>query len=440
MTSPLTFVALGCGARADAYLSIALDHPKQHRLVAVADPVAGRRRHIASLESGGGVEEFSSAEELLERPRMAEVALVATQDRQHFEHARVAMGRGYDLLLEKPAAASSEEVEELHRLARQLGRKVVLCFVLRYTPFYQRVKEVVDSGKLGDLVSIDMVEGVGAWHFGHSFVRGHWAVEAKSSPMIVAKCCHDTDVMQWLVGSPCREVASRSHLEHFHAGRAPVGAPERCTDGCPVAGTCAYNAVRYAGDKREPWLTQVMTGAGDASEADILAWLKESCWGRCVYRSENDAPDHQVAVVEFASGVTGTLTLTAFDLGRRIRIHGTAGVLTGGLHVDDEEFVLQVRDHDTGEIESLALRSGAYGGGYPEHGGGDGGLVETLYPTFRGEGDPARRAALLDESVEGHRIAFAAASSAAADGVPVLLEETGATPGDGGRGALLTEL
>ena len=408
MESPLTFVSLGCGARADAYFSIALGEPERHQLVAVADPVEARRRRIAALESAAAVREFAPAEGRLERARLAAVALVATQDRQHFGHARRALEVGYDLLLEKPAAATAGEVEALHQLARQLGRKVVLCFVLRYTPFYRRVKEVIDSGRLGEVLAVDLVEGVGTWHFGHSFVRGHWAIAAESTPMLVAKCCHDADLLHWFLGSRSKHVFSRKRLGHFHAGRAPEGAPARCTDGCPVAASCPYDAHRYAGDQRDPWLAQVMTGAAEADEASIHEWLAQGPWGRCVYRCDNDAPDHQVVTVEFESGAIGTLTMTAFDSGRRIRVFGTRGLLSGGLHVDGVESVLRITDHDSGKPESLDLPVDSGASDYSGHGGGDGGLVATLYPTFREVGDPAGWAALLDEAVEGHRIAFAA--------------------------------
>jgi predicted dehydrogenase len=148
--------------------------------------------------------------------------------------------------------------------------------------------------------------------------------------MILSKCCHDTDIVHWLVGRPCQRIASFGSLEFFRPERAPTGAPARCTDGCPVGDTCPYNARRYTTDKRFPWLPMVFDRAQEASTDEILAWLRTSPWGRCVYRCDNDAVDRQVLAMEFEGGVTGTFTMTAFEQGRHVEVYGTRGVLKGG--------------------------------------------------------------------------------------------------------------
>ena len=170
----------------------------------------------------------------------------------------------------------------------------MVCFVLRFAAFYRKVKEIIDSGALGEIVSIQASEGVMPWHQAHSFVRGHWSVVQKSSPMILSKCCHDTDIVHWLAGRRCRRVASFGSLEYFRPERAPAGAPARCTDGCPVGDTCPYNALRYAGDMRVPWLGWSMTarrkrrrmksppGCAPAHGAAVSIAVITTLWtGRC---------------------------------------------------------------------------------------------------------------------------------------------------------------
>ena len=181
---------------------------------------------------------FENAVELLAEPKLADVAVVTTQDKDHFEHACLAIHKGYDILLEKPAAATVDEVLEINRLAKKYRRKVVLCFVLRYTPFYKKVKSLVDTGRLGEILDIQMVEGVELWHFSHSFVRGHWSKSVESTPLMVAKCSHDTDVMSWLVGSRCVSVASNGGTGFFRKSQAPEGSALRCSDQCKVRDTC----------------------------------------------------------------------------------------------------------------------------------------------------------------------------------------------------------
>jgi predicted dehydrogenase len=362
---------------------------------------------------------FSSAEELLAAGKLADVMIIATQDNFHYAHCRGTLALGYDILLEKPIATRVEQVLEIERLARQANRRVMVCFVLRFAAFYRKVKEIIRSGTLGEIVSIQANEGVVPWHQAHSFVRGHWAVVDKSSPMILSKCCHDTDIVHWLVGRPCRRIASFGSLEFFRPERAPAGAPPRCTDGCPAGDSCLYNALRYTTDMRFPWLPMVYDRAQDATPAEITGWLRTSPWGRCVYRCDNDAVDRQVLALEFEGGVTGTFTMTAFENGRHIEVYGTRGTLKGG----------ETYRHHFGahlvffphEGEPLRYTVQAEDGGYELHGGGDPGLVNALYEEMtKPAGAPLE--ASLDSTVHSHLIAFAA-EEARLTGRTVALDE-----------------
>jgi len=281
----------------------------------------------------------------------------------------------------------------------------MVCFVLRFAAFYRKVKQIIDSGALGEVVSIQASEGVMPWHQAHSFVRGHWSVAKQSSPMILSKCCHDTDLVHWLAGRRCRRVASFGSLEYFRPERAPAGAPARCTDGCPVGDTCPYNALRYTGDLRAPWLAMVYDRAQDATTDEITAWLRTSPWGRCVYRCDNDVVDRQVLALEFEGGLTGTFTMTAFENGRHIEVYGTRAVLKGGetchRHFGTH---LVVIPHE-GEVARHTVQT--QDGGYELHGGGDAGLVDALYDEMTGP-PGAPLAAGLDSTIHSHLIAFAA--------------------------------
>jgi predicted dehydrogenase len=418
-TKVLTLACIGCGARAQTYTQLAARRPDRYRVVAGADPVSERVEKLRRLSGQPDFRGFSSAEELLAAGKLADVMIIATQDNFHYAHCRGTLALGYDILLEKPIATRVEQVLEIERLARQANRRVMVCFVLRFATFYRKVKEIIRSGTLGEIVSIQANEGVVPWHQAHSFVRGHWAVVDKSSPMILSKCCHDTDIVHWLVGRPCRRIASFGSLEFFRPERAPAGAPPRCTDGCPAGDNCPYNALRYTADMRFPWLPMVYDRAQDATPAEITGWLRTSPWGRCVYRCDNDAVDRQVLALEFEGGVTGTFTMTAFENGRHIEVYGTRGTLKGG----------ETYRHHFGahlvffphEGEPLRYTVQAEDGGYELHGGGDPGLVNALYEEMtKPAGAPLE--ASLDSTVHSHLIAFAA-EEARLTGRTVALDE-----------------
>lgn len=404
MSSPkrLQLAAIGCGSRTFIYFELAAKQPELYEVTAAADHNAARCEKARALSQNPKFREFQDDAAILAEPRLADIMIIATQDAFHFAHAAAALRKGYDLLLEKPISTNLCDVLALEQLARDLGRKVLVCHVLRYTPFYRRVKQVVASGALGSIVSFEATEGVGAWHQGHSFVRGHWSVMEKSTPMIISKSCHDMDILSWLVDSTCTAVGSHGGIMHFRPECAPAGAPARCTDGCPVGDTCLYNAHRYLTDQKR-WLDVIYDRAKTATDAEIVDWLRTSPWGRCVYRCDNTAVDHQTVNLNFASGVTGSFTMTAFSEGRDLALFGTKGRLFAGERVKRSAGCdLVVENHATGKQERIKVDE-AEGG----HGGGDGGLIRALHA----EMSKARSADMessLEKSVESHVMGFAA--------------------------------
>ena len=414
--SKRTLAAIGCGGRTYTYVSLAMTHWRDRfDIVAAADPIRERAERLRSFaHTPASFRVFENDNALLAEERLADIMIIGTQDTHHVQPCLAAMQKGYDILLEKPIATRPADILMLADTARRLGRRVMVCHVLRYAPFYDQVKQCVDSGQLGEIRSIHASEGVGPWHFAHSYVRGHWRRSDTSCPMIVAKSCHDTDILAWLIGDPCISVASVGSLSHFRAACAPVGAPARCTDGCPHADTCPYNALQYLTAQRK-WLAYVcdreqdhLDRGGAAPDAEIREWLQQAPWGRCVYRCDNDAPDHQTAQFQFAGGQTATLTVTAFDDGRNIEICGTRGVLRGGhalRHRAGLDADYMITDHAT--VNTTYHRVDEQSGGYDGHGGGDYGLVSQLYDEMT-QPDPMAIRASIHRSVEGHLMAFAA--------------------------------
>ena len=402
----IKIAVLGCGARGRNYSSIAGTMPQRYEIVAACDTVEWRMQEVANCNASGNVQKFSDDNDFFAAGKLADLLIIATQDRDHFAHALRAIELGYDILLEKPAAQTLEECEELDRRARAAVVKIGLCFVLRYTPFYRAVKAVIDSGRLGRIISMHACEGVEPFHQAHSYVRGHWAKSEGATPMILAKCSHDADLLCWFAESEINEVSSYGRLDFFRMENAPEGAPLRCTDGCPHAQTCYYDAHHYLTDKRR-WLRMILDGGLTAPEEKVMEFLQTSPWGRCVFHCDNDVVDHQVLAGQMRNGITVNFTMTAFESGRSIEIYGTHGSLKGGqMWKEAHAYELSVRDHASGitsEVEIPQIDEAGYAG----HGGGDYGIVDSLDQLFGEHG--SLRPGL--DGLAGHQLAFLAEKS-----------------------------
>ena len=232
-------------------------------------------------------------------PRLADVAIIATGDTLHVEPALAAFERGYDVLLEKPIAPTPAECVRVVEAAEAAGRLLQIGHVLRYTPFYEKVHAIVRSGQIGELVHLDLKEHVAQWHMTHSYVRGKFRNRGVAAPILLAKSCHDLDLLAWLIDRPALRVASFGALAHYRPERAPEGAPPRCSDGCPVQADCPHDAVAfYAGPddaiaRAWPWSDV----SPDPSRAARRRALESGRYGRCVFHCDNDALDHQVVAL-----------------------------------------------------------------------------------------------------------------------------------------------
>ncbi len=400
----LSVVLIGAGSRGRIYTDNMTDD--RFRVVAVADPVKQQRDYIKNLH---GISEdmcFDSWEQLLALPKLADVAIIATSDSMHYAPAMKAIELGYHLLLEKPVAPTYAECREMADMAKKKGVKALVCHVLRYTPFFRTIKDYIDEGKLGKVISVHHSECVGNVHQSHSFVRGNWGNEARSSNMLLAKSCHDMDILQWLVGSKCKQVASFGSLSYFKKENAPQGAPEYCIEGCPYGDTCHYNAVKlYLEDEENDWFRNAATKMHKPSNSDVEKVLRTTQYGKCVFKCDNDVVDHQTVSLEYENGAVASFNMCAFNQGGRyIRIMGTEGELYGDMEENIIDYYsFATREHTVVNPLSEKLAGDITGG----HGGGDAGLVEVLYQYIVQDYDGD----MLSEigiSVENHAIAFAA--------------------------------
>ncbi len=434
-------ICIGAGSRGiDAYGYYALKNPKRLKFIGVAEPRKEWREKFIRLHKIPKENVFNSYEELFAKEQFARAAVICTPDQMHVEPTILALERGYDVLLEKPMANTLEGCLKLVRKAEEVKKHLQICHVLRYTNFWSTIKSFIDSGQLGDIITISHRENVSYWHMAHSFVRGNWRNSDITSPMILAKCCHDMDLLYWIIGKKPISISSFGSLSFYRPESAPPGAPLRCTDGCPVGDTCMFNAIKiyidldgyYNMGKNCPsrafrffshhrnairhmshiirplkrlvdfkeWPVNTITS--DLTLEGKMKALREGPYGRCVFHCDNNVVDHQQTLIEFSNGVTAELTMHGHSAleGRSIRIDGTKGTLIGSFMGWDDLYFIESQNGEKRQLIKPKITIEA-------HGGGDlkltEGFVNSLQPDYKLVPLTDARAAL-----ESHLMAFAA--------------------------------
>ena len=417
-------IVIGCGGRGKSYTDIMKNiFGDFFEVVAVAEPIDSRREYM--MKKHGLSEDvcFKSWEPILERPKFADLVVIATMDRDHYAPAMAAIEKGYDLLLEKPVAPTPEECRSIQRAAEEKGVFVLICHVLRFTKFYIALKSIIDSGEIGEVKCIQAIEGVGDVHQSHSFVRGNWGNSDESSCMILQKCCHDMDILAWLIGKKCTAVQSFGKLSYFKRENAPEGSPERCIDGCPVGDSCPYNAVKLYTERENNgyfnWFTGAATKQIEPTDEQILDAMRNTQYGKCVYKCNNNVVDHQTVNLRFGDDVYVDFTMSAFTKGgRALRVMGTKGEINAimdGNKVSVYNFITrEERVHDCDATTTGEMITGG-------HGGGDEGIIYALKELLCGS--RSKSVCEIGESCDNHMIAFAAEQSRLNDGKTVYMDE-----------------
>ncbi len=449
MSKPLTALLIGAGQRgADAYAPYALAHPAEIKFVAVAEPDQGRREKFRQQHQISPELCFETWEEALDKPQLADVALVCTQDWMHTQPAVKAMRSGYHVLLEKPMANRADECRLLLDVSKETRRQLIICHVLRYTEHFIKMREIIQSGVLGEIVQVAHRENVSYWHMAHSYVRGNWRNQDETSPMILAKCCHDLDILPWMLDQQCTSLVSMGDLNHFKAENAPVGAPQRCLDGCPAAETCPYYApniyqtlnplwsniadlskgfTRFAAQTYTqnpalikalslgiPALRQITNYRGfpvsvldnDPTPENVLHALQNGPYGRCVYHCDNNVVDHQFVSMRMSGGALVTLTMHGHSHNehRSTRIEGSHGRMLANFGLGGSHIILD--EHRTDWHEEFDTSAAVSDG----HGGGDFLLMEHFVNSIRSENfEQAYEDA--QQALTSHLLAFAAEDS-----------------------------
>jgi predicted dehydrogenase len=402
--SVVKLAVIGSGSRGQRYASYAKENPQKAQVVAVAEPCESRRERMAKEYNIPENRVFTTWQDLAKEGKIADAVIISTQDSMHKGPAIAFAEKGYHILLEKPMAPSEDDCKQIADAAVRSGVIFSVCHVMRYTVYTQKLKELIQSGVIGEIVSIQHLESVGYWHQAHSYVRGNWRNESLSSSMLLAKSCHDLDWIQYIVGSRCVGISSFGNLKHFIKENKPAGAGLRCLE-CSCESACPYSAKKiYIKERAEQgyfgWPVDVLTD--DLTVEGVMAALETGPYGRCVYECDNDVVDHQVVNMLFENNVTSVFTMTAFAEARdRItRVFGTEGEIYGdGSQIRIYDFLTeQTKIVDTGISDGTILTG---------HGGGDEKIMKSFIAAVD-EGDHSKILSSAQESLETHMMVFAA--------------------------------
>jgi len=403
----ITAITLGAGSRGNVYGGYSLAYPKELDIVGVAEPITIRNDRYAEKHQIPEGNRFTTWEHVFDQPKFADAVIITTPDNLHYGPCMKALEMGYDVLLEKPIAPTEKECRDILDLAKKTGRIVAVCHVLRYAPYFIKLKDMIDSGMVGELVSIQHFEPIQHIHMSHSYVRGNWHNSKETTPIILAKSCHDLDILRWMVGKPCQSISAYGNLNWFKESNAPKGSTARCTDGCAVEASCPYSALKiYHRDRSYTYVFDFPEDKSTHSEF-ILEQLRTTNYGRCVYKMDNDQPDHYVTSMVFEGGVTANFSMEAFTSyhGRRTRIMGSHGDIVGNMEFFEHTDFLtgKVTKWDINVDDVTNYKNSG-------HGGGDWALAADWVQAVR-EQDPSLLTSTIDASIESHIMGFMAEKS-----------------------------
>lgn len=428
---PITAIIVGAGHRSFVYSELAKTNPEMLKIVGVADPNPIRRKK--AMDYFGFKEDmcFENAKELAKKGKLADTVINGTMDEQHLETAVPLLNAGYDMLLEKPFAPNEEEMRQIVDCAKKNNSKVMICHVLRYTPFYYAIKERIVNGEIGDIINIQTTEHVSYHHLSTSYIRGKWANSDKChTSMLLAKCCHDLDIIMWMMSeTKPKQISSFGGKFQFKPENAPKEAGTICMKDCPLVDTCVYSTKRLYIDHPDRWAFYVwdaLEGKKNVTLEDKIALMKsDSPYARCIYKCDNNVVDHQSVLINFESGATGTHNMVGGSAEPRREIHiiGTKGEIFGNF--EESKFTVLKIDpspdahNEECDVEEVDLRvTGDMVGAYGGHGGGDERLAADFVKFIRGE-KPSLACTSIFDSVAGHLSVYLADKSRENGGMPM---------------------
>lgn len=407
LKKPVTAITCGAGARGNVYGNYTIEYPEQLRIVGVAEPIPIRIERYSIKHNIPKENQFVTWEHVFNQPKFADAILVTTPDALHYGPCMQALKMGYDVLLEKPISPSEQECRDILKMTKKTGQIVAVCHVLRYAPYFIKLRDLMQEGDIGEIISIQHMEPIQHIHMSHSYVRGNWHNSKECTPIILAKSCHDLDILRWMIGKPSRKIQAFGDLKWFVKENAPKGWTLRCANGCSAASGCPYEAEKiYNSTSGWNYVFDLPDDPSAVPDA-ITSALATTNYGGCVYDMDNDQCDHYIANIQFDDNVTAAFSMEAFTPwgGRRTRVMGSMGFIEG----DMSRFTIyDFRTNEAKTMEASELNTKQYKNS--GHGGGDWRLVADWIQAIY-QRDPDLLTSTIDQSIESHIMGFMAEKS-----------------------------
>jgi hypothetical protein len=402
----VTVITLGAGNRGTVYGNFATKYPAEMKVVGVAEPNSFRNDKYANQHKIIQDNRFDTWEDVFKRPKFADAVIISTPDNLHFGPCMKALEMGYDVLLEKPIAPTEKECRAILAMAKKTGRIVAVCHVLRYAPYFVKMKELIAKGAIGEVISIQHFEPIEHTHMAHSYVRGNWHNSKETTPIILAKSCHDLDIIKWVINKKCKRIVAMGDLKWFKRKNAPANSGDRCVE-CAVERECPYSAIKEYAERGSRIAVLDIPANVDNKKTAILEKLKTSNYGRCVYKMDNDQPDHYITSIQFDDQVTANFSMEAFTSyhDRRTRVMGSMGDMVG----DMTELVIN-DFHTRKATKFIPMADDVEEYKNSGHGGGDHLLARDFVQAVSQQ-NGALLTSTIDESIESHIMGFMAEAS-----------------------------
>ena len=407
-------IVVGYGDRGSVYSNYAITNPDKFEVVGVVDPNPFKQALCKEKFNLKDSQIFSSIDDCLKVKPECDLFINTTMDQYHYEIMKAILNAKYNLLTEKPIVGDKNQLLELKSLAEKNNCQVFVCHVLRYTPFYATIKKMILENKIGKIFSIQMDEHVGIAHYGGSYVRGKWNNEEKCmSSFLLAKSCHDIDIMCWLNNTTIpTEVAAFGGRYFFTRENAPKESTESCFD-CPLEKECLYSAIKhYIECNWSSNLTwpQINKKIEDITLEDKVNFLKNSLYGKCIFKvDEADITDREAIIVNFKDGSVGNFNQIggAPQAGRYIHIVGSLGEIVGNAESGIITYMPASRDSLICErIEIDVNKEINTNFGFSGHMGGDYAIMESVINYLNGDKSSISITSLND-SINSHLVVFA---------------------------------
>lgn len=335
---------IGTGGRSVAYVPLCLSDIRENvRIKAIADIDPEKMKSYSSKYfSQDNQPEFYTDYSLMLDDEEIDAVIICTPDTMHREMAIAALNKGKHILLEKPMATTIEDSIAIYGESLKQDLVFRLGFVLRYTGVYKKIKELVASGVLGKIITVEAKEQLGYLH-GASFFRRWHRFKKNNGGFLNAKCSHDMDILNWIIEDEPLYVSAFGGRGYFNR---KDGASDACTD-CRLRFGCRYY-YKYSD-----------YGAFNCTE------------NICPFNVEKDIVDHEVVNIEYCKGVTAcfTVTMLSAEATRKMAVFGSEATL----YADFAKGVIEVKHIRPADAETYTMSPASSG-----HGGGD----EILYCDF----------------------------------------------------------